>query len=121
MRSARGWWAGGNAIRGSRVVRARWEAPSGASVDAGIVIAFLLANGHVTRPAFAEDAPYPRLGILLSRADTGGHRSAQTPRPTLANEPVQGTHLEIRPRTGAIEETARAILPEAIAKLRGRN
>ena len=111
--------ASGSAIRGSRV----GAGPMGEAVrgDAAprVWISYWCANGHETRPSFAEEAAAeapetwdcPRCGF------PAGQDEANPPSP-VRNEPYK-THLAyVKERRSA--EDGEAILDEALAALRAR-
>ena len=109
--------AGGSAIRGSRVgAGPMGEAERGESAPRRR-IPFWCANGHETRPAFAEEAAVPRdLGLPALRPAGRAQRAGAPPAPR--NEPYK-THLAyVRERR--TDADGEAILEEALAKLRDR-
>ncbi|HEX4430119.1 MAG TPA: RNA polymerase-binding protein RbpA [Frankiaceae bacterium] len=109
--------AGGNAIRGSRVGAGPMGESERGERAPRIRIAFYCANGHETRPSFAEDAPVPETWDCPRCGYPAGTDSQNTPPPP-RNEPYK-THLAyVRERRN--DEDGEAILQEALAKLRGR-
>ena len=109
--------AGGSAIRGSRVgAGPMGEAERGESAPRRRV-PFWCANGHETRPAFAEEAAVPETWDC-PRCGLPAGRSEQAPPPAPRNEPYK-THLAyVRERR--TDADGEAILEEALAKLRDR-
>jgi rubredoxin len=109
--------ASGNAIRGSRVgAGPMGEAERGDSAPR-LRISYWCANGHETRPSFAEDSSVqvpdtwdcPRCGL------PAGRNNASPPAPP-RTEPYK-THLAyVRERRS--EADGEAILAEALEKLR---
>jgi hypothetical protein len=78
-------------------------------------VAFWCANGHETRPAFAEDAAVPELWDC-PRCGYPAGREQQAPPAPPRNEPYK-THLAyVRERRS--DADGAAILEEALAKLR---
>jgi hypothetical protein len=107
--------AGGSAIRGSRVgAGPMGEAERGESVPRRR-IPFWCANGHETRPAFAEEAAVPE-SWDCPRCGLPAGRSEQEPPAPPRNEPYK-THLAyVRERR--TDADGEAILAEALEKLR---
>ena len=111
--------SGGSAIRGSRVgAGPMGEAERGESAPR-VWISFWCANGHETRPSFAEesieDAPTtwdcPRCGFPAGQ-------DRENPPAPVRNEPYK-THLAyVKERRS--ESDGDAILEEALAALRAR-
>ncbi len=90
------------------------EAERGESV-ARRHISFWCANGHETRPAFAEDASVPATWDCASCGFPAGQLREQPPAPP-RNEPYK-THLAyVRERRS--DADGAAILEEALARLR---
>ncbi len=109
--------AGGNAIRGSRVGAGPMGEAERGEAAPRTRVQFWCANGHETRPAFAEDAVIPdhwdcpRCGLPAGREE-------QSPPSAPRNEPYK-THLAyVRERRS--DEDGAAILDEALAKVRAR-
>ena len=107
--------AGGSAIRGSRVgAGPMGEAERGESVPRRRV-GFWCANGHETKPAFAQDASVPE-SWDCPRCGLPAGRERETPPAPPRNEPYK-THLAyVRERRS--DADGAAILEEALAKLR---
>ena len=95
----------------------RWGRPSAASPRRAGRVPFWCANGHETRPAFAEEAAVPETWDC-PRCGLPAGRSEQAPPPAPRNEPYK-THLAyVRERR--TDADGEAILEEALAKLRDR-
>jgi len=109
--------AGGNAIRGSRVgAGPMGEAERGEAAPRHRV-QFWCANGHETKPAFAEDAVIPE-NWDCPRCGLPAGREEQSPPSAPRNEPYK-THLAyVRERRS--DADGAAILDEALAKVRAR-
>jgi hypothetical protein len=106
---------GGNAIRGTRVgAGPMGEAERGETAPRRR-IAFYCANGHVTQPSFAVDAPYPETWDCPRCGLPAGPNEAAPPAPP-RNEPYK-THLAyVRERRS--DEDGQKILDEALSQLR---
>ncbi len=107
--------AGGNAIRGSRV----GAGPMGESERGDSAprrrIDFFCANGHRTRPSFADEAAVPDTWDCPRCGFPAGQDQSNPP-PKTKVEPYK-THLAyVRERRN--DEDGEAILNEALAKLR---
>jgi RNA polymerase-binding protein len=111
--------AGGNAIRGSRVGAGPMGEAERGDAAPRFVISYWCANGHETRPSFAEEsgstAPEtwdcPRCGF------PAGQDQANPPAPPKV-EPYK-THLAyVKERRS--DSDGKAILEEALQQLRGR-
>ncbi|MBO1754110.1 RNA polymerase-binding protein RbpA [Allobranchiibius sp. CTAmp26] len=111
--------AGGNAIRGSRVgAGPMGEAERGDSAPR-VTVAFYCANGHETRPSFAEEPGMtvpetwdcPRCGLPAGQ-------DKENP-PTAPRAEPYKTHLAYVKERRSDEEGA-VILDEALGTLRGR-
>jgi len=110
---------GGSAIRGSRVgAGPMGEAERGESAPR-VWISYWCANGHETRPSFAEESAHeapttwdcPRCGFPAGQ-------DRENPPSPVRNEPYK-THLAyVKERRS--EEDGDAILAEALAALRAR-
>lgn len=109
--------AGGNAIRGTRVgAGPMGEAERGESAPRRHV-SFYCANGHVTRPSFAVEAPVPDHWDC-PRCGLPAGQNSEAPPAAPRNEPYK-THLAyVRERRS--DADGEAILEEALAKLRER-
>ena len=96
---------------------ARWARPSAASPRRGIRISFWCANGHETRPSFADDAgPVPETWDCPRCGFPAGQDKDSPPTPP-RTEPYK-THLAyVKERRS--DADGEAILDEALAKLRG--
>lgn len=80
-------------------------------------VPFWCANGHVTKPAFAEDAAVPE-SWDCPRCGLPAGREEQKPPSAPRNEPYK-THLAyVRERRS--DADGAAILDEALAKVRAR-
>jgi hypothetical protein len=80
-------------------------------------VPFFCANGHVTRPSFAVDAPVPDHWDC-PRCGLPAGQNEQAPPAAPRNEPYK-THLAyVRERRS--DADGEAILEEALAKLRER-
>lgn len=108
--------AGGNAIRGSRVgAGPMGEAERGEAAPRRR-IPFWCANGHESRPAFADEAAIPDTWDCPRCGFPAGQDRNNPPAPTKV-EPYK-THLAyVRERRN--DADGEAILAEALAKLRG--
>lgn len=111
--------ASGSAIRGSRVGAGPMGEAERGDAAPRIWISYWCANGHVTKPSFAEevaeDAPVtwdcPRCGLPAGQDEA-------SPPSAVRNEPYK-THLAyVKERRSA--EDGEAILDEALAALRAR-
>jgi rubredoxin len=109
--------AGGNAIRGSRVgAGPMGETERGESAPRKRV-SFWCANGHESRPSFAEDAQIPDLWDC-PRCGYPANQHKDSPPDPPKNEPYK-THLAyVRERRDAHD--GEAILNEALEALRNR-
>ena len=111
--------AGGNAIRGSRVgAGPMGEAERGDSAPR-VVVQYWCANGHETRPSFAQDSgsPVPETWDCPRCGFPAGQDKANPPQP-LRNEPYK-THLAyVKERRN--DADGAVILEEALASLRAR-
>jgi hypothetical protein len=109
--------AGGNAIRGSRVgAGPMGETERGESAPRNR-ISFWCANGHESRPSFAEDAQIPELWDC-PRCGYPANRHKDAPPAPPKNEPYK-THLAyVRERRD--DRDGEAILNEALEALRSR-
>lgn len=111
--------ASGSAIRGSRVGAGPMGEAERGDAAPRIWISYWCANGHETRPSFAQEiadeAPEtwdcPRCGL------PGGQDQANPPEP-VRNEPYK-THLAYVKERRSTED-GEAILDEALASLRAR-
>ena len=112
--------AGGNAIRGSRVGAGPMGEAERGDAAPRIRISYWCANGHETKPSFADDgqaeAPEtwdcPRCGL------PAGQDQANPPTPP-RNEPYK-THLAyVKERRS--DSDGEAILEEALQALRAKN
>ncbi len=109
--------AGGNAIRGSRVGAGPMGENERGEAAPRVRTAFWCANGHVTRPAFAEDATVPDRWDCPNCGLPAG-REQQTPPSAPRAEPYK-THLAyVRERRS--DADGAALLDEALTKLRAR-
>lgn len=108
--------AGGSAIRGTRVgAGPMGEAERGESAPRRYV-SFYCADGHETRPSFANDAAIPDVWDCPSCGYPAGQDSENPPRPPRV-EPYK-THLAyVKERRSEAEGDA--ILNEALNRLRG--
>jgi hypothetical protein len=109
---------GGNAIRGSRVgAGPMGEAERGESAPR-FRISYWCANGHETRPSFAEDSQVqaPEIWDCPRCGFPAGQDEANPPSPP-RTEPYK-THLAYVKERRSDADGA-AILEEALAKLRG--
>ncbi len=110
--------ASGNAIRGSRVgAGPMGEAERGESAPR-VRISYWCANGHETKPSFAEDTRcrLPRPGTARAAGCPAGQDKDNPPSPP-RTEPYK-THLAYVKERRTDNDGA-AILEEALAKLRG--
>ena len=109
--------AGGNAIRGSRVGAGPMGEAERGEAAPRILIPFWCANGHETRPSFAEDAAVPETWDCPRCGLPAGLDRDAPPAPP-KTEPYK-THLAyVRERRN--EADGEAILAEALERLRQR-
>lgn len=109
--------AGGNAIRGSRVgAGPMGEAERGDSAPRTRV-SYFCASGHVTRPAFAVDAPIPE-SWDCPRCGLPANTDEENPPPPPKITPYK-THLAYVKERRTDAEAAQ-ILEEAVTALRAR-
>jgi rubredoxin len=108
--------AGGSAIRGSRVgAGPMGEAERGEPAPRRR-ISYWCANGHESRPSFADDADIPDTWDC-PRCGMPAGQDRETPPSAPKNEPYK-THLAyVKERRS--DADGEAILAEALAKLRG--
>lgn len=108
--------AGGSAIRGSRVgAGPMGEAERGEPAPRRR-ITYWCANGHESRPSFADDADIPDTWDC-PRCGLPAGQDRETPPSAPKNEPYK-THLAyVKERRS--DADGEAILAEALAKLRG--
>ena len=108
--------AGGSAIRGSRVgAGPMGEAERGEPAPRRR-ITYWCANGHESRPSFADDAEIPDTWDC-PRCGLPAGQDRETPPSAPKNEPYK-THLAyVKERRS--DADGEAILAEALAKLRG--
>jgi hypothetical protein len=109
--------AGGNAIRGSRVGAGPMGENERGDFAPRQVISFYCANGHETRPAFAEEAEIPATWDC-TRCGYPAGREQTAPPDARRNEPYK-THLAyVKERRS--DEDGQAILDEALKRLKAR-
>ena len=107
--------AGGNAIRGSRVGAGPMGEAERGEAAPRTRVPFYCANGHETRPSFADEADVPETWDCPRCGYPAGQDRERPPNPS-KNEPYK-THLAyVRERRD--EQAGEAILAEALAKLR---
>ena len=110
--------ASGNAIRGSRVGAGPMGEAERGEAAPRFRISYWCANGHETKPSFAEDAQCPGardLGLPALRLP--GRPGPREPAAPPRTEPYK-THLAYVKERRSDADGA-AILDEALAKLRG--
>ncbi len=108
---------GGSAIRGSRVgAGPMGEAERGDSAPR-LYVSYYCSHGHVTRPAFAADAPIPETWDC-PRCGLPSNLDADNPPPPPRTIPYK-THLAYVKERRSDEEAA-TILSEALESLRKR-
>jgi rubredoxin len=111
--------ASGNAIRGSRVGAGPMGEAERGDAAPRIFVSYWCANGHETRPSFAEEP-----GLVLPdtwdcpRCGYPAGRESTTPPNAPRNEPYK-THLAYVKERRSDADGA-AILEEALAKLKAR-
>lgn len=107
--------AGGNAIRGSRVGAGPMGEAERGDTAPRFWVSFWCANGHETRPSFAQEAAVPDLWDCPRCGFPAGQDEAHPPAPP-RNEPYK-THLAyVRERRS--DADGEAILAEALERLR---
>lgn len=109
--------ASGSAIHGSRVGAGPMGESERGEAAPRVLIPYYCANGHVTRPAFAEGAEVPdewecpKCGLPASRDE-------ENPPPRPRNTPYK-THLAYAKERRSDKEAAE-ILTEALSRLKER-
>ena len=108
--------AGGSAIRGSRVgAGPMGEAERGEPAPRRRVV-YWCANGHESRPSFADDAEIPETWDC-PRCGLPAGQDRETPPSAPKNEPYKTRLAYVKERRS--DADGEAILAEALAKLRG--
>ena len=108
--------AGGSAIRGSRVGAGPMGEAERGEPAPWRRITYWCANGHESRPSFADDADIPDTWDC-PRCGLPAGQDRETPPSAPKNEPYK-THLAyVKERRS--DADGEAILAEALAKLRG--
>ncbi|AYW78372.1 RNA polymerase-binding protein RbpA [Propionibacterium acidifaciens] len=109
--------ASGSAIRGSRVGAGPMGEAERGETAPRVQVAYYCANGHVTRPSFAQDAEIPE-DWECTRCGLPASRDQQDPPPRPRATPYK-THLAYVKERRSDKEAA-AILKEALANLKKR-
>ena len=111
--------AGGNAIRGSRVGAGPMGEAERGDAAPRVLISYWCANGHETRPSFADDGhAQPPEEWDCPRCGLPAGQDRETPPTAPRNEPYK-THLAyVKERRSDVD--GEAILEEALTALRAR-
>jgi hypothetical protein len=108
--------ASGSAIRGSRVGAGPMGEAERGEAAPRVWVSYWCAQGHESRPSFADDAAPPEAWDC-PRCGLPAGRDRENPPAAPRNEPYK-THLAyVKERRS--EADGEAILAEALAKLRG--